>query len=300
MTSGLIRLEESASRPMLAVSIALHGLLLAAVLLASVTVKNHYASSDNQIVTKVRLTELSQINRVSDPVQPIQVQHNDTVVQAEQSLEQIQPDAAETGIRQLVETSSLPQHDEQTIPVKKRSRKLATVDPPKPKIDKKPVDEKKSTKKDDKNRDYLEKRMANLRKAVEDKSKESSDSKPKSSSSNSQSQSSTPGGGESLQSDNGELLRWLQMVRAKINSRWTLPSAGGSVTGETIVGVKLADDGDILDTTVEESSGDLFFDKSAIRAVINATPFPPLPIEVKDRIRGAGGLALRFTAKGMQ
>lgn len=90
------------------------------------------------------------------------------------------------------------------------------------------------------------------------------------------------------------------MVKAKINSRWTLPSAGGSIAGETIVGVKLGDDGDILDTTVEESSGDLFFDRSAIRAVINATPFPPPSIEVKDRIRGAGGLALRFTAKGMQ
>jgi TonB family protein len=51
---------------------------------------------------------------------------------------------------------------------------------------------------------------------------------------------------------------------------------------------------------VNESSGDEVFDKSALRAVFQADPFPAVPTEVMGKIRKAGGLALRFTPKGMQ
>jgi TonB family protein len=68
----------------------------------------------------------------------------------------------------------------------------------------------------------------------------------------------------------------------------------------TIVGVRIADNGRLMDASVDESSGDQVFDRSAIRAVFQAAPFPPIPSELKEKISRAGGLALRFTSKGMQ
>jgi TonB family protein len=68
----------------------------------------------------------------------------------------------------------------------------------------------------------------------------------------------------------------------------------------TVIGVKIADNGRLMDASVDKSSGDQVFDRSAMRAVFQAAPFPPIPSELKEKISKAGGLALRFTPKGMQ
>ena len=68
----------------------------------------------------------------------------------------------------------------------------------------------------------------------------------------------------------------------------------------TIIGVKIADNGRLMDASVDESSGDQVFDRSAMRAVLQAAPFPPIPSELKEKISKAGGLAFRFTPKGVQ
>jgi len=64
--------------------------------------------------------------------------------------------------------------------------------------------------------------------------------------------------------------------------------------------VKLSDYGKLLDATVDESSGYLVFDRSAMRAVFQASPFPAVTPAIREKIQSAGGLALRFTAGGMQ
>ena len=67
-----------------------------------------------------------------------------------------------------------------------------------------------------------------------------------------------------------------------------------------VIGVQIAEDGKLVDASIDSSSGDKLFDNSALRAIFHAAPFPPIPQEVTDKIRQSGGLALRFTPGGMQ
>ncbi len=97
-----------------------------------------------------------------------------------------------------------------------------------------------------------------------------------------------------------ELLRWLDMVKSRINSNWSVLADNRAVSRVTIIGVKLGHDGRVSDVAIDESSGDEAFDRSAIRAVLQATPLPPLTPETREKVLRAGGLALRFTPRGLQ
>ncbi len=64
----------------------------------------------------------------------------------------------------------------------------------------------------------------------------------------------------------------------KIRKSWVLPGKPESYRGmKAIISVKISGPGELLDVTIEEGSGNSFYDESAVRAVRKAAPFPKLP-----------------------
>ncbi|UCF30166.1 MAG: TonB C-terminal domain-containing protein [bacterium] len=77
---------------------------------------------------------------------------------------------------------------------------------------------------------------------------------------------------------------YYDMVWERIRASWILPD-GVSAAEErllTIVGIRIASTGEIVDHWVEKKSGNIYYDQSALRAISKASPLPPLPSELKD------------------
>ena len=66
---------------------------------------------------------------------------------------------------------------------------------------------------------------------------------------------------------------------------------------EVRVVIKIMENGDLEDIWIETKSGNNFLDKSAIRAIKKAAPFPPLPRELQLKFYVIG---LRFSPKGLK
>jgi TonB family protein len=74
---------------------------------------------------------------------------------------------------------------------------------------------------------------------------------------------------------------YLRQLQAKISERWT-PPRGAAAGGERAVVVfEIGRDGQIKEPSVERSSGNAIYDQSALRAIMEASPFPPLPPEFR-------------------
>ncbi len=107
------------------------------------------------------------------------------------------------------------------------------------------------------------------------------------------------GGGELL---TGKALSFLQKVyfsdlAGRIKNAWILPPQLRTETKNlmVILAITISSDGNILKVVVEESSGNIFFDESAIRAVKKLGQLPPPPIEGKQITIG-----LRFHLRELQ
>ena len=70
---------------------------------------------------------------------------------------------------------------------------------------------------------------------------------------------------------------YITQVRNSLWSEWEKRRPVGTVRG-TMISFAIARDGKIKDLKVQKSSGDDSFDFAAKSAVINAGPFPPLPM----------------------
>lgn len=68
---------------------------------------------------------------------------------------------------------------------------------------------------------------------------------------------------------------YLAQLVSRIDQSWTRPPVGSGV--RAVVSFHIQRDGSITDLDVRETSGIEVFDLSALRAVQNAAPFPPLP-----------------------
>jgi TonB family protein len=85
-------------------------------------------------------------------------------------------------------------------------------------------------------------------------------------------------------------FRWsayLAMIRNKIGSRWVPPpgmETGGLVRAKLYF--RIHRDGQISAQRLESSSGHAFFDQTTMRALLAATPLPPLPGEYTDSYLG--------------
>ncbi len=171
---------------------------------------------------------------------------------------------------------------------KRTAKKLET--PEKSETKPKPPKTKAEAKKKEDPKDFLEKRLAAIRKDIQDK-KSGADKGAK--------ENKLSGRQGDVGNSDEVLNRWIGGLKRRINSHWSiLGDTSNNIS--TVLSVQLDDNGILKKAVVDESSGDRSFDLSAMRAVMLASPFPPMPNEVKEKIRGSGGLALKFTPKGLQ
>jgi len=74
---------------------------------------------------------------------------------------------------------------------------------------------------------------------------------------------------------------YLRQIQAKISERWAPPRPAAQGGQRAIIMFEIGRDGSIKEPTLEKSSGLAPYDQSALRAVAEASPFPPLPPEFK-------------------
>ena len=90
----------------------------------------------------------------------------------------------------------------------------------------------------------------------------------------------------SLDSQDFPFAYYLATVKRKIASNWQVPESGSLETKYCRVYFRVAKDGSISSPTVETSSGNFLFDQAALRAVVQASPLPPLPSGFSDQYLG--------------
>lgn len=97
---------------------------------------------------------------------------------------------------------------------------------------------------------------------------------------------STPATGDmSFDSGDFPFAHYIARMRQKIASTWRPP--GGALDEKTCrVYFRVHRDGSVSHVSVEETSGIFLFDQSCQRAVLQASPLPPLPYEYKDDYLG--------------
>lgn len=289
----LSKSPDAASPRMLLISAGLHALLLCAIILVSFSM-TRLPPPREEIISRVKLVE-------AEPGPPAVEQILKGPINAPAILprQEIEPQAntkdMPESVRQMLEPVTISHSQNEAIPLRKRRKPAETVEKPKKPDTKKPA-ESVAKKKEDPQK-FLENRLASIRDKVEHRK---SDASPPSAVS-----ADSQGTGKAGSKDGGnvaeEVLRqWLEGVRSRINSRWSVFGDRRQVRRMTVIGVTMDDNGRLTDAAVNESSGDEVFDQSALRAVFQADPFPAIPPEVREKIRTAGGLALRFTPRGMQ
>lgn len=77
---------------------------------------------------------------------------------------------------------------------------------------------------------------------------------------------------------------YLDRLLSLIDAQWQRPAMGGGV--KAVIFFRIGRDGSMTDLQVEQSSGYNPFDLAALRAVQNAAPFPPLPRAYKHQDLG--------------
>lgn len=277
---------DAASFRMILASIILHGLLLGLAVIASSWLW-YYEKPKEEEVTRVTLLPapgpVVAEKLESAPVEPAanaveaEVAHGEPVIQAaEPSRETVQP-------RMVDRVPS------ERIAMAKRKRPPLKAEAPKEPPKTKAEPEKKKEDPDS----YLEKQKVAIAKQVANQKKEGSPGSE-----------NRPSGALGNQADgvkaDRELGRWFDSVKSRINAHWSLVGEKPQPDVVTIIGIQISDTGAVVRASVDASSGDRVFDNSAMRAIYQASPFPPLPTDAREKIQRSGGLALRFTPRGAQ
>jgi TonB family protein len=73
-------------------------------------------------------------------------------------------------------------------------------------------------------------------------------------------------------------------IRKEIWQQWAFPDFGQKDL-EAIIAIRIMRDGTVSIQNIEKSSGNAFFDKSAIKAITKASPLPPPPYEMEIGVR---------------
>jgi len=74
---------------------------------------------------------------------------------------------------------------------------------------------------------------------------------------------------------------YLRQIQTKISERWTPPQTVTAGGARAVIRFEIGRDGHVSGQVLERSSGDAGYDQSALRAVAEASPLPPLPAEFK-------------------
>lgn len=88
-----------------------------------------------------------------------------------------------------------------------------------------------------------------------------------------------PGNVQSLAPDS-----YYAQITRKIWGEWIYPDFGTSAL-EVIINIKIEQDGRIVSHEIEKSSGNILFDRSALKAVSKASPLPAPPFEMEIGVR---------------
>lgn len=91
---------------------------------------------------------------------------------------------------------------------------------------------------------------------------------------------------------------YIAVIWSRVKGNWTLPSALMPKENiETIIDIKISRNGALEHIVFEKSSGNRYFDDSAIKAVKKSSPFPPLPPYVSGNYIEIG---IRFHSKELR
>jgi TonB family protein len=71
-------------------------------------------------------------------------------------------------------------------------------------------------------------------------------------------------------------------IWAKIRSSWVPQGVTSEASLLTVVGIRIAPNGEIEQSWIEKKSGNHYYDQSALRAIRKANPLSPLPDEQSD------------------
>ncbi len=83
----------------------------------------------------------------------------------------------------------------------------------------------------------------------------------------------------------GTAREYYDSVERKIKDSWVLPGAMAQEAKKlkTIIGIIVRRDGTIEKIWIEQSSGNIYYDRAALRAVKKSSPLPPLPSQMPDK-----------------
>ena len=72
---------------------------------------------------------------------------------------------------------------------------------------------------------------------------------------------------------------YLRQVLQKVEERWQTQNRSSEPAQKPRIYVEIRRDGSVAPPRIEQSSGSSFYDRAALRAITEASPFPPLPAD---------------------
>jgi TolA protein len=102
----------------------------------------------------------------------------------------------------------------------------------------------------------------------------------------------TTNSGIGVSSDAVQANPYFQTIKEYVKNYWKIPNWINAEGLNTLVTLKISDDGNISDLTISKGSGNPEFDDLALNSVKNAAPFPPPPIAVRETLES--GVILSF------
>lgn len=72
---------------------------------------------------------------------------------------------------------------------------------------------------------------------------------------------------------------YLRQVLQKVEERWQTQNRSSEPAQKPRIYVEIRRDGSITPPRIEQTSGSSFYDRAALRAITEASPFPPLPVD---------------------
>jgi TonB family protein len=72
---------------------------------------------------------------------------------------------------------------------------------------------------------------------------------------------------------------YLRQVLQKVEEHWQTQNRSSEPAQKPRIYVEIRKDGSIAPPRIEQSSGSSFYDRAALRAITEASPFPPLPAD---------------------
>jgi TonB family protein len=86
--------------------------------------------------------------------------------------------------------------------------------------------------------------------------------------------------------DDFPFAHYISRMRRKIAAQWRVPEGSQGENRFCVIYFRVLRNGAVESTAIEQSSGLFIFDQAAQRAVVQASPMPPLPQEYRDEYLG--------------